>query len=184
LSLAETVGGRIGEQAVPSIVSFYHKPHLRSYAMILRTALFLLLNFGALAIGGLATGAGVPSDWYQNLNKAPWTPPGWVFGVAWTTIMLCFSFYMAQLWPKAESRNMLIGLYALQWLLNVSWNPLFFHFHFTKLALVFIVALTALVIYLLVHHWQTLGWWSVLLLPYAVWMLIATSLNAYVVAYN
>ncbi|NBN98947.1 MAG: hypothetical protein EBV19_06865 [Flavobacteriia bacterium] len=42
--------------------------------------LFLFLNFGALAIGGSFTADGVASDWNQNLNKAPWTPPGWVFG--------------------------------------------------------------------------------------------------------
>lgn len=43
--------------------------------MIKRIILFLVLNFAALAIGGLFTGDGVPSEWYQNLNKAPWTPP-------------------------------------------------------------------------------------------------------------
>ena len=42
--------------------------------MILRILLFLIINFGGLFIGGLFTGEGVPSDWYQNLNKAPWTP--------------------------------------------------------------------------------------------------------------
>lgn len=39
--------------------------------MILRLIVFLAINFGALAIGGIFTGSGVPSDWYQNLNKAP-----------------------------------------------------------------------------------------------------------------
>ena len=67
--------------------------------MILRTIIFLLINFAGLFIGGLFTGEGVPSDWYQNLNKAPWTPPGWVFGFAWTTIMICFSLFKC-LWKK------------------------------------------------------------------------------------
>jgi len=55
--------------------------------MIYRLITFLLLNFGALAVGGFFTGKGVPSYWYSDLIKAPWTPPGWVFGFAWTTIM-------------------------------------------------------------------------------------------------
>ena len=50
-------------------------------------ALFGVLNFVGLAIGGLATGPGVSSDWYAGLDKAPWTPPGWVFGAAWTAVM-------------------------------------------------------------------------------------------------
>lgn len=152
--------------------------------MTLRIILFLVFNFGALAIGGLATGAGVPSEWYQQLNKAPWTPPGWVFGFAWTAIMLCFSVYMAMLWPKLENRNLLLGLYALQWMLNVAWNPLFFNLHLTTVALVVIVALTALVSYFLLRYWQTLGTWSLLIVPYVVWMFIATSLNAYIVLKN
>ena len=80
--------------------------------MIYRLIIFFLLNFGALGIGGFFTGPGVSSEWYQNLNKAPWTPPGWVFGAAWTTIMICFSIYMAFAWEKIENRNLLIGLYA------------------------------------------------------------------------
>ena len=43
---------------------------------------------------------GPQTDWYSNLNKAPWTPPGWVFGFAWTTIMLCFSIYLIALFQK------------------------------------------------------------------------------------
>jgi tryptophan-rich sensory protein len=57
---------------------------------LLPTLLFFILNFAALAVGGLFTGSGVSSEWYQNLDKAPWTPPGWVFGAAWPFIMICF----------------------------------------------------------------------------------------------
>ena len=44
--------------------------------------LFFVLNFAALALGGLFTGSGVTSDWYTKANQAPWTPPGFVFGLA------------------------------------------------------------------------------------------------------
>jgi benzodiazapine receptor len=82
--------------------------------MIYRLVIFLALNFSALAIGGLFTSSGVPSDWYVGIAKAPWTPPGWVFGTAWFTIMICFGVYMAYLWPVIENKNILIGLYAQQ----------------------------------------------------------------------
>ena len=68
--------------------------------MVLRIIIFLLINFTGLFLGGLFTQEGVPSDWYQNLNKAPWTPPGWLFGFAWTTIMICFSIFLSVLWKK------------------------------------------------------------------------------------
>ena len=98
--------------------------------MIKRILVFLLINFAALAIGSLFTNTGVSSDWYQNLNQAPWTPPGWVFGAAWTFIMVCFAIYMAFLWDKFTNKSTLIALFSLQWILNVSWNPIFFKFQF------------------------------------------------------
>lgn len=152
--------------------------------MVLRLLLFLLLNFAALGIGGLFTGNGVTSEWYANLNKAPWTPPGWMFGAAWTTIMICFSIYMAMLWPQVENKKLLITLYILQWVLNVAWNPLFFYFHAVGIALVVIVALTALTGFFLWYYRLDLKWISLLVLPYFLWLIIATSLNAYILKYG
>lgn len=148
--------------------------------MLIRTILFLVLNFGALGIGSLFTGNGVASDWYFELNKAPWTPPGWMFGFAWTIIMICFSIYMAYLWPAVENKKLIIGLYVLQWALNVSWNPLFFYFHNITFALVVISLLTLLVGYFLYTFWPVVKVKSLLILPYFVWLLIATSLNGYI----
>jgi tryptophan-rich sensory protein len=152
--------------------------------MITRIIIFLLLNFGALAIGGIFTGKGVPSEWYLELNKAPWTPPGWMFGFAWTTIMICFSFYMAYLWPGVENKNMLVGLFTIQWVLNVAWSPVFFYYHKTATALIIILSLTFLIGYLLFYFWPVLKVKSVLLLPYFLWLLIASSLNGYIVFKN
>lgn len=152
--------------------------------MVGRLIIFLLINFGALALGGLFTRGGVGSEWYANLNKAPWTPPGWVFGFAWTTIMICFSFYMTQLWVVTENKKALLILFAMQWILNVAWNPVFFHFHQSYFALVIIILLTILVGFFLWSNWPLLKIKSLLLAPYFIWMLIATSLNAYIVFKN
>lgn len=152
--------------------------------MIYRLIIFLLLNFAALAIGGLFTGKGVPSDWYAGLAKAPWTPPGWVFGAAWTTIMICFSFYMAYLWPATENKSLLIGLYAVQWVLNVAWNPAFFYFNNVIGGLVIITGLTILVGIFLFYYWPQMKLKAIFVLPYFIWLLIATSLNGYIYVNN
>ena len=152
--------------------------------MLSRLIIFILINFGALAIGGIFTGQGVPSDWYVNLNKAPWTPPGWVFGAAWTTIMICFSFYMAYAWKDVENKTLLLSLFGIQWILNVAWNPVFFYFHNMAFGLIIISALTLLVLYFLIAYWGDLKLKALLVLPYAVWLIIATSLNAYALFNN
>lgn len=152
--------------------------------MIVRLILFLLLNFGALAIGSYFTGKEVSSSWYLGLNKAPWTPPGWVFGASWTLIMICFSIYLAYLWPVVENKRLLLALFALQWILNVAWNPVFFYLKQVGPALVVISVLTLLIHYFIVRFWPDLRLKSLLLLPYGIWLLIATSLNAYIYLKN
>ena len=145
---------------------------------------FLILNFGALALGGFLMGGEVQGEWYKNLNKAPWTPPGWVFGAAWTIIMVCFSFFMVSAWGVIENKQFFVGLFAFQWILNVAWNPVFFKFHQAGTGLILITALTILVGYFLIAFIPQLKSKSLLVLPYFLWLLVATSLNTYILAKN
>jgi tryptophan-rich sensory protein len=145
--------------------------------------IFLVINFAALGIGSYLMGEGPSGNYYQTINKAPWTPPGWVFGAAWTTIMVCFSIYMAYL-VKADTSKLVIGLFILQFILNVGWNPLFFDLHLTLPALIVIIALTLLVGFFLFNYWSILGNKSLLIAPYFIWLCIATSLNWYILANN
>jgi tryptophan-rich sensory protein len=151
--------------------------------MLKKIILFLVLNFTALAIGGLFTGGGVSSIWYQELSKAPWTPPGWAFGAAWTFIMICFAVYMAYL-LKEENKQQVTLLFGIQWVLNVSWNPVFFYFQNVTLGLIVISALTVLVAYFFFTFMKTLKIKTAFIAPYLIWLLIATSLNGYILINN
>ncbi|NDB35336.1 MAG: tryptophan-rich sensory protein [Flavobacteriia bacterium] len=146
--------------------------------------LFLFLNFAALALGGLFTKAGVASDWYQDLNKAPWTPPGWVFGAAWTFLMVCYSVFLAFLFQNTENRVKFWANYALQWIFNVAWNPLFFKLHLTQLALVDLLALFLIILITFRNAQLMVIWKKLFLLPYALWLVIAISLNSFIVLMN
>jgi len=83
---------------------------MKAFKLVL---LFILINFGGLAIGGWLMNNGPSTEWYINLNQAPWTPPGWIFGVAWTSIMICFSVYLAYIF-KDYSSKLLLKLYLVQ----------------------------------------------------------------------
>jgi tryptophan-rich sensory protein len=129
-------------------------------------------------------GDGSTSDWYISLNKAPWTPPGWVFGVAWSFIMLCFSWYLAELFHNRASRFLWL-LYGFQVVLNVSWNWFLFKHHMLTSSLVVIAVLTLVILYYFItFRNDRLKYAKYLLLPYLVWLCIATSLNAYIVFNN
>jgi len=144
---------------------------------------FLIINVGALAIGGWLMNNGPQTSWYLALNKAPWTPPGWVFGAAWTTIMICFSIYMTSSYLSYNTIK-LRTLFAIQVLLNVSWNYVFFNKHLMLPGLLIILLLTVLIFYLLLANQKKLKLKSLLILPYFIWLCIASSLNFYIVLYN
>ncbi|MEO8762112.1 MAG: TspO/MBR family protein [Bacteroidia bacterium] len=146
----------------------------------------MILNFGALALGSIFTAKGVASDWYVNANQAPWTPPGIVFGIAWSAIMFCFSFYMTRIIDGVGSikPKTIYIVFAIQLLLNVLWNPAFFYFHKASLALVLIISLLVTVTWFLVIGKKHSVVSMLLVLPYFLWLLIAISLNAYIVMAN
>jgi tryptophan-rich sensory protein len=153
---------------------------VRSLGLIL---LFAAINFGGLGLGSWLMGEGPSSEWYLKLNKAPWTPPGWVFGVAWTAIMICYSIYLADLWSRPVPSKAWI-LFLVSLLLNISWNYFFFNLHATVIALAVLVVLTVVIWFFFFEFRSEVKTKSFLLLPYMIWLLIAVSLNTFAVLKN
>ena len=146
--------------------------------------LFLFLNFGGLAFGNFLMNNGPQTAWYLSLNKAPWTPPGWVFGAAWTLIMICFSIYLAKQFVSTKQLTFISIIFILEFILNVSWNYFFFNQHWVLMGLIGILLLTSLIFYYFFGLSKGLGNAKFLLLPYMIWLCIATSLNLYVLIHN
>lgn len=144
---------------------------------------FLIINFGFLGIGILLMGDGPTSEWYTSMSQAPWTPPNWLFGAAWTFIMLCFSIYMALLYLKQPSKKVM-SLFAIQFVLNIAWNFVFFNQHSISIGLVIIIALTFIITAISMTYLKVMKVKSLLILPYFIWICIATSLNLYILLYN
>jgi len=147
------------------------------------TVLFLIINFGGLAIGSWLMNNGPLTEWYISLNQAPWSPPGFVFGIAWTIIMICFSIYLGRLFIKSYNPKLII-IFSIQFILNVSWNYIFFNQHLILFGLITIILLTALICYYFFELSQKIRHYKFLLLPYIIWLCIATSLNLYILIHN
>ncbi len=152
--------------------------------MALKSILFLGINFAALLVGSLFTKDGVSSEWYQSLEKAPWDPPGWMFGVAWTLIMVFFSVYMAKLFQTSKNKKQIILLFIAQWVLNVIWNPIFFYYQSPLLSLIVIIALTLLIGSFICSYLGSTKYYTLLVLPYFLWLIVATSLNNFILYAN
>ncbi|MDA9313062.1 tryptophan-rich sensory protein [Vicingaceae bacterium] len=145
--------------------------------------LFLLFNFGGLALGSYLQGSIADNEWYASLNRAPWMPPGWAFGAAWFSIMLAYSYYLSQL-TVTISHRFISFLFVVSWVFNVAWSPLFFRFHATQFALVVLALLFLCILTFFLLFGRKMRVLSFLLLPYLVWLGIAFSLNWYVIFNN
>jgi tryptophan-rich sensory protein len=147
------------------------------------TLLFLILNFGGLALGVWLMNEGPSSKWYISLNQAPWTPPGFIFGIAWSSIMILFSIYLGKLFTVANS-NINKFIFGIQFVLNTSWNYLFFNQHKVIFALLILVLLTSQLFLYYYKYGKIIANYKYLLVPYTLWLCVATSLNLYILVHN
>jgi len=140
---------------------------------------FLLICFAVFSFGGLFR----PGDWYLALNRAPWSPPNIAFPIVWTFLYVFIAIVGWQIYHRGNSS--LRTLWALQLILNGLWSWVFFGQHWVVVALLNIVFLDILVINLILKARRAeLKIASLLLIPYIVWLLLATSLNTYIALAN
>ncbi len=74
--------------------------------------------------------------------------------------------------------------FPIAWLLNVAWNPVFFGLHQTLLGLLILIALLVTVTYMAKLFFKDQKAYTLLLAPYILWLIVAASLNAYIVLFN
>lgn len=155
-----------------------------SSAVLLVLSLTLVTLVAAL--GGVATSRGV-GDWYDSLERAPWNPPSWVFGPAWTVLYLLMAvaaWLVAREGLGDSAGQVALTLYAIQLALNLIWSVVFFGLRRPGLGLVVIVALfTAVAATAIAFNAvsQTAAW---MLVPYLLWVAFAASLNAWIAFAN
>ena len=97
---------------------------------------FLMLSFGAPAVSAILSISG-PGDWYRELNKPWFNPPGWIFGPVWTLLYCAMGVAAWLVWRKgadgdirhAHTLVLPLGFFLLQLVLNALWTPLFFGMH-------------------------------------------------------
>jgi tryptophan-rich sensory protein len=125
--------------------------------------------------------------WYQSLKKPDWQPPDWLFGPAWTIIFALAALSGVTAWrdaPNDASREWIIGLFAVNGLLNVLWSALFFRLHRPDWALIEVVFLWLSILLPILVFSRYSKAASALLLPYLAWVTLAGFLNLEIVRLN
>lgn len=136
---------------------------------------WLAITFAAAFVGSRF----MPGEWYAELRKPSWNPPGWVFGPVWTVLYVLMGAAAWLVWRKAgiSGAPVALGIFVAQLVLNGLWSYLFFGLHRPGAALIDIVALWLLILATLVLFWRVRPLSGSLLIPYLLWVGFASALN-------
>tara|TARA_B100001989_G_C24485987_1_gene436969 strand:- start:590 stop:1039 length:450 start_codon:yes stop_codon:yes gene_type:complete len=146
--------------------------------ILVKKIILPIITFLIAWLGSLSTSY---SDWswYESLNKPPFNPPNYLFGIVWPVLyvlMAIVSYLNAQ---------KIFILYIMQIILNGLWSWLFFVLQSTAFAFLNIVLLIFLNVLILKQIRQDKAWVSVLLYsPYLIWICFASILNLAIIILN
>ena len=142
------------------------------------TCLFISPWLGAI----LAARAfkGQEREWYDRLLKAPWNPPSWVFGPAWGILYILMGWSSYEYYQTQATSKVGWALYFAQLLVNWMWSPIFFGMRSITWGFYDILLLCLLIPLVIIQFSKVSTLAGMLLIPYFLWVLYATSLSAYI----
>lgn len=149
-------------------------------AALLRWTLFLsplLLLLGSLS--GAMAGSGEGNIWFFGLTKPALYPPPQTFGIVWSILYLIMGLALAMVITArgASGRGLAIGLFIVQFVLNLAWTPVFFGMENISGGLILLLAIDLAVLLTLWAFYRVRPLAAGLLVPYLGWVIFATLLN-------
>lgn len=128
---------------------------------------------------GRISNSGFGNPWYDALVKPATQPPGWVFGVAWTILYALLGVALAMVLHARGNRHrgVAVALFAVSFVANLAWSPLFFAAHqvFAAFFLILFMLALAIATTFAFGRVRTAAAW--LMLPYLLWLSFASILN-------
>jgi benzodiazapine receptor len=118
----------------------------------------------------------MPGPWYETLNKPSFTPPNWLFPVAWTVLYIMIAAAGWLVWRRS-GLSAAMAVWGLGLVLNALWSYLMFGRHDIGGALVNVAALWLSIAAFIVAAWAIDHRAALLFAPYLVWVSFATVLN-------
>lgn len=138
---------------------------------------WLLLSLATGAVGALATRQA--REFYSDLMRPAWAPPGWLFGPVWTTLYVLMGVAAWLVWRRAGWSGATSGLslFVAQLIANALWSWIFFAWRRGGFAFAEILLLLALIVATMVAFARVHRVAALLLVPYLGWVLFATALT-------
>ena len=125
-------------------------------------------------------------QWYDSLIKPKFQPPTWIFAPVWTILYtMMFVALFVVLTSKLTLLTILAtSLFSVQFILNLSWSPIFFAKHNLKKAFYVAVLLAISVFATMICFFFISKIAGLLFLPYFLWCSFASVLSFAIMKLN
>lgn len=143
-----------------------------------------LVVFLALVAAASMTGVSFrPGAWYEALAKPAWTPPNWVFPIAWTVlyVMIAVAGWLVY---ERQGVGAALAVWFVALVLNGLWSYLMFGQRQIGLAAADLTALWIAVLAFVILTWHEDRAASLLFVPYLAWISYAGALNLAILRMN
>ena len=143
-----------------------------------------LVTVPAIVLLGSASGwlsnSGYGNNWFDELAKPSFMPPGWMFGLVWPILyaLLGVTLAMVLAEPPSTRRRNALGLFLGQLAFNFAWSPIFFAAHDIRLANIVIYGMIGLAAAAAGQIFRLRTAAGLLLIPYLAWLVFAATLNS------
>jgi benzodiazapine receptor len=150
----------------------------------LKLAVSIIACEGAGFIGSIFTIKSI-NGWYKEVKKPRFTPPDAVFGPIWLSLYLLMGIAVFLVWRLGTGETIhrvALIVFIGQLVLNVLWSELFFGRRSPGAGLVNIILLWITILLNIILFFKISVAAGVLLIPYILWVSVATYLNAGILA--
>ncbi|MBE5883857.1 MAG: tryptophan-rich sensory protein [Lachnospiraceae bacterium] len=117
---------------------------------------------------------------FEQLNKPPLSPPGFLFPIVWTilyTLMGIASYLIFSANANREDINNALTVYALQLAVNFFWSIFFFNLRWYLFSFFWLILLWVLILDTIILFFRISKPAAYLLIPYLIWVTFAGYLN-------
>ena len=134
-----------------------------------------------LAVGTLS-GLISQNAWmtFENVQKPPLSPPGWLFPVVWTVLYILMgiaSYLIIQSDAPADRTSPALLIYGIQLFFNFFWSILFFNLEWYLFSFFWLLVLWGLILLMMILFYRIHRVSAYLLIPYLLWVTFAGYLN-------
>ena len=147
--------------------------------MIVKIVISILACVAAGGIGSIFTTKSIP-EWYVGLRKPRYTPPNWVFGPVWSILYILMGISVFLVWQNGLDTQGVLLAFTIFWIqltLNTLWSIVFFGLKSKGGGVIIIITLWLLILATIITSFPVSGWAGALLIPYIIWVGLASYLN-------